>query len=65
MAASVPGRIGIHWLAHMPAESVKQGSTNTKGIPFSRARWRWKGVLVPKMVWAGSQPQEMMSFELR
>ena len=41
-AASVPGRMGIHWSARMPAVAEKRGSiTMTFAPPFSSAFVIW------------------------
>jgi hypothetical protein len=63
MAASVPGRMGIHSSARDTALRVIRGSMQTTRAPFSRAFWTKNSVLVPSRISAGFQPHIRMYFE--
>ena len=54
-AASVPGRMGIHWSAKAAAESVYLGSTQMNLAPFSFACMRAWATPVPSCVVTGFQ----------
>ncbi len=62
MAASVPGRIGIHSSASDAALMLRRGSTQTTRAPFRRASWRKYSVFVPSRISAGFQLHIRMVF---